>query len=174
MQSGNEYARKMEAVTMRPGPLRRIFGPTLSLFRISAARRSLAREAAAELLMAWALVRLRPFATYSARMGIGVNGDPEWDLDAKPVIAALHDVNWAIRRCNLVAAGRFTCLMQAMAGQRMLARRGVEGAVVLGVKPGRSGADPTAHAWLRVGRFVVLGDEERPGHIPVASYRKAP
>ncbi len=151
--------------------MRRLIGPALSWRRLSPARRALAREAAVGLVRAWALVRFRPFASYAPRLGTATSGDPEWTWEGDPRIVV--EVRWAIRRWTRAAGCRPTCLMQAMAAQDLLARRGVASAVVLGVKPGRAGADPTAHAWLRVGPWVVIGGEERDGHLAVASYRRA-
>lgn len=148
-----------------------LIGPALSWRRLSPARRALARVAAVELVRAWALVRFRPFATYVSRLGTAMSGDPEWDWDGDPRV--LVDIRWAVRRWSRASGGHFTCLMQAMAVQALLARQGVSSAVVLGVKPGRAGADPTAHAWLRVGQWVIVGGEERDGHLAVASYSRS-
>lgn len=151
------------------GEAGRMIRPALSYTRLPAHRRAYAREAAGELAKAWTLVRLRSFASYSARLGQVSNGEQEWDWSGDR--RALVETRWAVRRWNDVVGGRFTCLMQAMAGQAILRRRGIESAVVLGLKVGQTGGDPTAHAWLRVGQWIVLGGEVRPGHVAVASYR---
>lgn len=132
-------------------------------------RRSLACQALIDLVRSWFLVRFRPFSSYSSALGVVSSGDPEWETVGNLRIFA--DVQWAVWRWNSLLGGRFTCLMQAMAGQALLARLGMESAVVLGVKPGRTHSDPMAHAWLRVGPWIILGHEERAGHIAVASYR---
>lgn len=142
--------------------------PLLSFMRLPQRRRAAAGEAARGLLRAWYLVRARSFAHYASSMGTAQAGETTWDWEGD--LAPLHDVHWAVTRINQIFFGRFTCLMQAMAGQQMLRRRGVESAVVLGVTPGRSGPAPAAHAWLRVGPYIVLGHEDRLGHIAVASY----
>ena len=146
--------------------------PIMSYARLPAARRASAREAARELVRAWALVRFRHFSAYSASLGTAYPGDPEWEWvgDARH----LGEVKWAVERITRLTGGRFTCLMKAMAGQVILARRGVDSAIVLGVHPSRKGSDPKAHAWLRVGKWIVLGGEERSGHLPVTSYRSQP
>ena len=124
-----------------------------------------------ELVRTWALVRFRPFATYAPRLGIATSGEPEPDWEGD--LRVLVEVRWAVRRWTHASGGCFTCLMQAMAAQDLLARRGVSSAVVLGVKPGRSGTGPTAHAWLRVGPWVIVGGEGRNGYLAVASYNRA-
>lgn len=139
------------------------------------ARKRLLAEVAVALLHAAWLVRRRPFRSYAGRLGqpsAGEYVDPMTDLPA-PVLA---DLRWALWRINLLAGGRFTCLMLAMAGKRVLNRRGLANTLVLGVRPdGGAGEDPFgAHAWLRAGPHVVVGMQERAGHIPVASYHSGP
>lgn len=138
---------------------------------------ALLAEAAGELALAWWRVRRQPFRRYAPALGPSRPGEA---LDPAPPALPpreLARLRWALERLNRLARGRFTCLMLAMAGQRMLVRRGQAGTVVLGVRPG-GGAAPGealgAHAWLCAGAQVVVGAEERAGHIPVASYRAAP
>lgn len=59
------------------------------------------------------------------------------------------------------------CLVRALAAAAMLHRRGVPATVVIGVRHAPFGA----HAWLVVGGQVVLGDEDRAGHVPLWSGR---
>lgn len=96
------------------------------------------------------------------------------DQDAP--VQLLGEVRWALQRINVLAGGRFTCLMLGIAAKRMLSRRGLANTLVLGVRPDKgAGEDPFgAHAWLRVGHYVVMGLEEREGHIPVTSYHSKP
>ncbi|CAN5861928.1 hypothetical protein BH24DEI2_BH24DEI2_23200 [soil metagenome] len=59
----------------------------------------------------------------------------------------------------LAAAGRYvpqaTCLVKALAGQRLLAAHGHTGRLRLGVR--KDGAHLQAHAWLEHGGRVVVG-----------------
>lgn len=146
----------------------------LTLLRQSRARRRLVLEACRELIRAWWLVRFREFRSYA-----GALGQPHpagFTTDFTPDDARLlRDIRWAIDAINRTVGGRFTCLMQAMAGKAMLNRRGVENTLVLGAKLKREEADPggapmAAHAWLRVGRLVLLGGEAAVGYVPVTSY----
>ena len=59
---------------------------------------------------------------------------------------------------------RSTCLVQALAARRWLARRGVASELVLGArKPG--GAELDAHAWLKAGERIVVGGDGQ-GYAP--------
>lgn len=146
----------------------------LTLIRQPRARRRLVAEAARELIRAWWLVRFREFRSYAGRLGAAhpAGFSTEFALDDT---ATLRDIRWAVEAINRTVGGRFTCLMQAMAGKAMLNRRGVENTLVLGAKLKRdeteSGDAPmAAHAWLRVGRVVLLGGEASIGYVPVTSY----
>ncbi len=139
-------------------------------------RKRLLLEAGRALVSSWWTVRRRPFRAYAATLGQAHRGEfvdtPAFDIAPQP----LGQARWALQRVNKLAGGRFTCLMLAIAGKRMLNRRGVANTVVLGVRPDKGdGDDPFgAHAWLRAGQYVVVGLEERAGHIPVASYHSTP
>ncbi|MFN3845097.1 MAG: lasso peptide biosynthesis B2 protein [Paracoccaceae bacterium] len=139
-------------------------------------RKLLLAETALALLRAAWLVRRSPFRAYARTLGHRSPG--EFVDTAHPDIPtrSLGEVRWALRRINQLAGGRFTCLMLAMAGKRVLNRRCLANTLVLGVRPDRDdGADLFgAHAWLRVGPFVMIGMEERAGHIPIASYHSDP
>lgn len=147
---------------------------TMTLFRQSRARRMLVLEACRELLRAWWLVRFSEFRTYAGVLGeahpAGFTSEfSQYDE------ALLRDIRWAIEAVNRTVGGRFTCLMQAMAGKAMLNRRGVENTLVLGAKLERDESDAeeapmAAHAWLRVGRIVLLGGQASVGYVPVTSY----
>jgi len=146
----------------------------LTLFKQSRARRRLVVEACRELARAWWLVRFREFRSYAGELG---QAHPaSFTTEFTPDDARLlRDIRWAIDAINRTVGGRFTCLMQAMAGKAMLNRRGVENTLILGAKLKRDAAESgdapmAAHAWLKVGRFVLLGGEDSVGYVPVTSY----
>jgi len=144
--------------------------------RMPRARKRLLAESTWFLLRAAWLVRRRPFRTYAPSLGQVHSGEFMDRSDNQPLIHAVAEIRWALKRVNRLAGGRFTCLMLAMAGQRLLHRRGLAATLVLGVRPeGGVGDDPFgAHAWLRAGDQVVIGQEECAGHTAVASYFLGP
>ena len=145
----------------------------LTLLRQPTRRKLLAAEALRELLVAWWLVRRRPFRSFAPILGAAHPGE-HLHLDRHDA-RLLSDVRWAVTAVNRTAGGRFTCLMQGMAAKAMLTRRKVPSTLVLGAKLSR-GEEPAetgamaAHAWLRVGPVVVLGGEVRGEFVPVTSY----
>lgn len=148
----------------------------VTLIKQSSARRRLVLEAARDLLHAWWLVRFRAFRSYAPKLGSAHPGSFRTErLHADTVL--LRDVGWAIDAVNRTVGGRFTCLMQAMAGKAMLNRRGVENTLILGAKinrvPRADGDAMAAHAWLRAGPVTLLGGRESVGFVPVTSYHSA-
>lgn len=145
----------------------------LTLLRQPAPRQRLVVEALGQLLRAWWLVRFRQFSAYAAELGVAHPG--EYAGKGASDLELLRDIRWAVEAVNRSVGGRFTCLMQGMAGKAMLNRRGAPNSLVLGAKMGgRSDADATdgmvAHAWLRSGPVVLLGGEVRGGFAPITSY----
>lgn len=72
--------------------------------------------------------------------------------------ASLHElrrVSWGVSAAARLVPGA-TCLTQAMAGQYLLASRGMESMVRIGVER-NGGPQLKAHAWLISGDRVVLG-----------------
>ena len=78
-------------------------------------------------------------------------------------------VAWAIERGAVRLPWRSRCLVRALAGRWMLARRGVPSVLCLGVA--REGGVVTAHAWLLVAGRAVCGGREAPGYTPIAAIR---
>lgn len=73
-----------------------------------------------------------------------------------PSRALAARVAWAVDRAARFVA-RPTCLVRAMAGQRLLAIKGYGSSISVGVR-GAGAAGFEAHAWLCAGDSIVLGD----------------
>jgi hypothetical protein len=79
-------------------------------------------------------------------------------------------VAFAIPRMGARVPWKGTCLVQALAAQRWLARRGIGSEIVLGARKG-DGSGLDAHAWLVAGgRTIVGGDVE--GYEPFQPSRR--
>ena len=146
----------------------------LTLLRQPTRRQRLATEALRELVRAWWIVRFRAFRTYADDLGTAHAGAHQTDALPDDVVL-LRDVKWAVGAVNRTFFGRFTCLMQGIAGKAMLNRRGVDNTLILGAKLNRQGETEgdegmAAHAWLNVGPVVLLGGEAMAGYVPVTSY----
>jgi hypothetical protein len=136
--------------------------------QLSRSDRRLTHEALLTLIAFRTAVGTTSWPRLSRRLGEPQQGDPSWDWhgDWGTVLPVLR----AVERCRRVIPLISTCLVAALTGQRMLAKRGVASALVLGLRQGDRDGSITAHGWLRVGDHVVLGRGEMRDYIPVASY----
>lgn len=113
-------------------------------------------EAAVEVTWAWFRVRRQPFSVVARHLGridmasLPTSAPSRWP-EAQRVSRAIHAIS---RRTPWTS----TCLMQAVAAQRMLRRRSVPSAAYLGIANGNATTDPLlAHAWVRVGDRMITG-----------------
>ena len=110
-------------------------------------------EAAAFLVLARAALSTLPFGTAQrlvARAAPYPPGPPRGDA-----ACAGRAVASVARRLPAM-----TCLVQAVAAQAMLRRRGFESTVRYGVRSGGNGRALDSHAWLVCGGRVVVGEAE--------------
>ncbi len=120
-------------------------------------RRRLLLEAALCLGFAGAAVRWVPFRWFAGSLGRARAG-PSRDepLERLPTP---ERIAWAIGLASSHLPWTSTCLMRAMAGQWMLRRRGVRATVHLGLARDETSGELLAHAWLRSGGRVLIGEE---------------
>lgn len=122
--------------------------------------RRLVIEACLELILAWIIVRRRPFRKWAGYLdNSAYRSGP---LDRRQ----LREASAAARCVNAISArlgGRITCLMKAIAVRRMLWRRGIGSAINIGVNRPASDSSSSygAHAWLDAGGFTLTGQEEK-------------
>lgn len=109
-----------------------------------------------------AIARLRLSAQGPERLLAAGNDSPHANLS--PIQTHLIDrVAFAIPRAAARVPWRATCLVQALAARRWLAREGIASQLVLGARKDGDALD--AHAWLTVGDRVVIGGDVS-GHQP--------
>jgi len=114
--------------------------------------RSLVREALLELSVVRLALHLKPLTALKRRLAPrGRTVDP-------PRVA------WAVKSAARIVP-RATCLTQALAMQRMLAKRGCPSKMEVGVAKNHKGLE--AHAWLVCGGEVVIGGEAAGQFVPL-------
>jgi hypothetical protein len=89
---------------------------------------------------------------------------------------SIERVAWAIDTARLFTPWDSNCLAQAIGGARMLRRRGIASTTYLGVTaadPEKLGPHLSAHAWLRAGPDVILGDGRLDEYVTVSSFATA-
>jgi len=127
-----------------------------SFTRLDNADRWLVVQAASVMALVWAGLRLLRFSTLR-RILYSCAGSQIMRPARRPDARAINRVRWAIR----AVAARFpaaTCLVQALAGQLMLERRGLPCELRIGVRAGCAGGVPIeAHAWVECNGGVAIG-----------------
>jgi hypothetical protein len=123
--------------------------------RLSPARKV---RLSAEILATYCLVRVRlvgrefPTALTALRSG-------DWSAEPPPRDAVTHlraaRLAWAVRRTLKFVPTDSRCLMQSLVLTVILARRGIDSSLLIGVKPG---GDFEAHAWLEYCGRPLLPD----------------
>jgi hypothetical protein len=80
-----------------------------------------------------------------------------WRSRPWPGRAALteSDIIWCVSRASRVVPGA-TCLTRSLVADILLARRGIDPHVRIGVRRASDGHGLEAHAWVEVGRRVVI------------------
>ena len=139
-------------------------------------RKLMVLEALARVSAAWMMIRLLPYRLWRRRLGILVsNPPPEEPLDAARNLV-IDDVAWAHHALQRLFGTAFTCLMLAVSARDMLARRGVESSIILGIErkpePSRQ-QELGAHAWVKYGNRYIVGQQGSSRFTPVAVYRSA-
>jgi hypothetical protein len=99
---------------------------------------------------------LRRSIAWASKRGARVSASPAQELKC---------VAWAVRRAGAFVP-QATCLVQSLAGQLLLERRGFRCRLSIGVAKDESGAF-SAHAWLHCGDQIVLGGAEEARHTAI-------
>lgn len=109
--------------------------------------------------LGWArLLLLFPFAKISPKLGQKASETSELHQREEAVLALKH-ISSAVNIMSRYTIWDSKCLVRAIAGLKMLARRRIDSTLYLGVARDETG-QLIAHAWLRSGSFYVTGAEE--------------
>lgn len=124
-------------------------------------------EAVTVLILSAILVFVLPFSWSRGLFG-GLNaaGTPAPVPDPAQMARA-QVVTRRLRRIAHRLPWHSTCLVLALSGRMLLARRGIGGGVVrIGVR--MENGRIAAHAWLMLGTATLLGGDEAPDYRPLA------
>jgi hypothetical protein len=130
-----------------------------AFLRLPARRKRALCEAAVSLAAAQFLVAFVPYPRWAPLLGPIVHESvPDAAVRER---AAASEVAWAVETAARHLPWNAVCLPRAMAAKWMLARRKVPSTLHLGVRPldGRTVNAAALHAWLSVGREVLIGGE---------------
>jgi len=122
------------------------------------------------LYLGWARVlKALPFPRIAPSLGEPLHETPHAHRSAEG--RQVREISQAVRAMSRYTPWQSRCLVQAIAAQRMLARRRIASTLYLGTAKDRHGR-MIAHAWLRSGPCYVTGAEERRWFTTVAVFGK--
>jgi hypothetical protein len=136
---------------------------------LSAADRWLVLEAATLLAVARLGIAGFPFSSVRRALDRGAwTFDPRRHLPASPVAR----IGWAVTAAARRLPFRSTCLIESLAADAMLRRRGYASEIRFGVRP-PTGGELAAHAWVEHDGAVVFGALDELTAYSVLSARDA-
>ena len=136
------------------------------LFQIPWRDRLLLFEAVVVLALARLATWLLPFRWLAPFLGRKMAESPETDpTDVEPV----RRIEWAVSVARRYGPWGQWCLAEAIAGKALLRRRGLTSTLYLGVLKGDDG-ELEAHAWLRCGSRILIGESAIRGHAVIAKF----
>jgi hypothetical protein len=120
--------------------------------------------------LGWArILKARPFLKIAPSLGEQM---AETAIEANPAEEeTIIRVSRAVRLMSRFTWWESKCLVMAIAGMKMLERRGIESTLYLGTGKDASGK-MIAHAWLRSGTYYLTGAEEMNRFTVVAKFGK--
>lgn len=110
-------------------------------------------------------IHVLTFARVSRRLGRYMASTPDHLPPEQLQVAG--KVGWAVETAARHLPWRAVCLPQAVTAKTMLRRRGIDSTLYLGVSREEG---LKAHAWLRVGSFIVTGRGEMPKYTVLSTF----
>lgn len=121
--------------------------------------------------LGWARMMInKPFSSFSHLLGTMALETQKYEN--KNQVSSLKNVYQAIRIMSKHTFWESKCLVQAIAGMKMLERRKIDSTLYLGTAKDKDSGKMIAHAWLRSGSFYVTGKEGMERFTVVAKFAK--
>ena len=137
------------------------------LTRLSWSERLLLVEAGLWLGLARLAIGVLSFPWIARQLGEHMNESSEIDIPTHK--ESLQRISWAVVTMGRHLPWECKCLVQAIAGKRMLQRRGIASTLYLGVaKEGEKAL--IAHAWLRSGSVILTGRRDKDRFTVVSTF----
>ena len=117
-------------------------------------------EAFYRLLTARLAILIFPFRKIAPRLGVHMQETPT--AEQPQYTRILLQIRQAVRRASRYTPWESACLVQAIAGKRMLKRRNIPSTLYLGLTKSEKEKEKKklkAHAWLRSGNIILLGQK---------------
>lgn len=148
-----------------------IFRGLLRFVALPRPERLLLVEAVTWLGLFRAVILTIPFRRIAPHLGAHMSQTP-FREEMKEQYRLAMAVALAINRASRYVPWEAKCLVQAMAGKKMLKRRGIETTLYLGLAR-KTDLALQAHAWLRCGDKIILGECGLKSFTVVATFGKS-
>ena len=110
-----------------------------------------------------------PFSRVAPTLGYKMEETPLTYVPAHTEI--LQSISKSLETMSRYTFWESKCLVMAIAGMRMLERRGIESTLYMATKRDQEGK-MKAHAWLRSGLYFVTGANGKEGYTVVGTFAK--
>lgn len=121
--------------------------------------------------LGWARLKMcLPFAKLASWLG-----EPRQETAFAPLsseLATVRRVSEAIHLMSRYTPWESKCIVRAIAGMKMLERRGIESTLYLGTSKEDNNGALSAHAWLRSGSYYITGADVMKQYTVVAVFAK--
>jgi hypothetical protein len=114
----------------------------------------------------------RPFKKLVSELNVSRDAAEQTPLEPSARAAALA-VGWAVRTAANFTPWESTCLVQVLAAQRLLQKRGIAGVFYLGATntgAGDEAAGFLAHAWLKCNGEFITGESGHRNYTVISSF----
>ena len=114
----------------------------------------------------------KPFKQLVAELDVSRDAVVQAPLEPSARATAL-DVGWAVRTAASFTPWESTCLVQVLAAQRMLQKRGIAGVFYLGATKSGVWDEPPgflAHAWLKCNDEFITGESGLRDYTVISSF----
>lgn len=114
----------------------------------------------------------RPFKKLVAELNVGRDAVVQTPLEPSARTAALA-VGWAVRTAANFTPWESSCLVQVLAAQRLLHKRGIAGVFYLGATNTGAGDEAPgflAHAWLKCNGEFITGESGHRNYTVISSF----
>ncbi|MEM6479190.1 MAG: lasso peptide biosynthesis B2 protein [Pseudomonadota bacterium] len=136
--------------------------------RLPRQRRAVLAEAAYALTWSQVQLKARPFREVAKAMG-RETGAYAQEGDAATLDEA-RELARAVKTAARALPTGALCLAKALALRKMLDRRGIPTACVIGVRASASPDDLDAHAWVEVAGEIIIGGARSRGYSRLVTY----
>jgi hypothetical protein len=140
-----------------------------TFFRMPMRKKRILISTLAWICIAWFFVRILPFRQLAPHLGGAVKKQAE--LNTRTSTQSAREMANLLNTLVRYLPWSATCLMQVLAAQFWLKRRGIPATIYFGVNTSERSDAIKAHAWLLCGDEILIGKSESAQFKPIIVFR---